>query len=149
MVHTLVSRPSFGEHVIVCTYIGLRWQPSQSGHDIVWPRRSNFSNIRGTNNPGALSQFLYKVQSFPAWRQPGSVVRVGDLNAEDPGSNPRLGLLELICLMRWSRGPGLTTFCDVQKKMVDDPWRHRAGSRSRISAQGLMNKCKWNDNSRV
>ena len=27
------------------------------------------------------------------WRQRGSVVRVGNLNAEDPGSNPRLGLL--------------------------------------------------------
>ena len=27
-------------------------------------------------------------------RQRGSVVRVGNLNAEDPGSNPRLGLLE-------------------------------------------------------
>ena len=26
-------------------------------------------------------------------KQRGSVVRVGDLNTEDPGSNPRLGLL--------------------------------------------------------
>ena len=26
-------------------------------------------------------------------RQRGSVVRAGDLNTEDPGSNPRLGLL--------------------------------------------------------
>ena len=36
-------------------------------------------------------------------RQCGSVVRVEDLNAEDPGSNPRFGLLELIC-PRWSQG---------------------------------------------
>ena len=43
------------------------------------------------------------------WRQRGSVVRVGDLNAEDPGSNPRLGLLNEFILCD-PRGK-FTTLC--------------------------------------
>ena len=33
------------------------------------------------------------IENYVTRRQRGSVVRVGDLYAEDPGSNPRLGLL--------------------------------------------------------
>ena len=32
----------------------------------------------------------FRYYTIMLWRQRGSVVRVGDLNAGDPGSNPRL-----------------------------------------------------------
>ena len=40
----------------------------------------------------------FNINSFESRRQCGSVVRVGDLNVEDPGSNPRLGLLNVFVL---------------------------------------------------
>ena len=49
--------------------------------------------------------FLYWLIAACVRRQRGSVVRVGDLNAEDPDSNPRLGLLNLSSVIPGANSP--------------------------------------------
>ena len=71
-----------------------------------------FLHMKITNFRLFYLEFLYDfifVCKLYVWKQRGSVVRVGDLNAEVPGSNPRLGLLSGFVLDDpWGK---LTTLC--------------------------------------
>ena len=61
----------------ISTFRGFFKMPS-----LPWFKENHFGRAKAEND-----RTLIKT-----WQR-GSVVRVGDLNAEDPGSNPRLGLL--------------------------------------------------------
>ena len=65
----------------------------KKGHPILPNVRLGFHQAMA--NTKKMFYFLKEkwIYSFCVWRQRSSVVRVGDLDAEDPGSNPRLGLL--------------------------------------------------------
>ena len=58
---------------------------------------------------------------FPRyWRQHGPVVRVGDLNGEDPGSNPRHGLLDEFVL--GDPRDKFTTLCKLPTGLPTTSW---------------------------
>ena len=110
-----------------------RFSPNGTCFQPVFTIKENASFKRSAMNLGWLFYTNCYIVSIAAviscWRQRGSVVRAGDLNTKDPGSNPRLGLLnefgpgdvrgnsprfvnsQLVCLLpvgilNWERGEG-------------------------------------------